>query len=170
MAQKFGAKRLIAQAGNSSIKFTWEEQWESLALGLKACSKVLEKTDITLDVEPLNPIDHKGYFLTKVEDAYRLIKDVSSKQIRILFDIYHVQVTQGNLINRFREGGTLIDHVHTAGNPGRVNITQGEISYPDVLKAIHEFGYDGWVGLEGHCEDPDNDIVQADLLIKKISK
>ena len=100
-------------------------------------------------VETLNTkVDHAGYPLSQIEDTVRLVEAVDSPRIRILFDIYHAQVEEGNVIQGLRDHFELIGHIHVADVPGRHEPGTGEINYPKVASALKELGYEGVVGLE----------------------
>ncbi len=115
-----------------------------------------EEKQITLVLEHLNSRDdshpmkgHPGYFGDDVERCVDLVRRMDSPGFRLLFDIYHVQIMNGDVIRRIREYQSLIGHYHTAGNPGRCEIDdQQEINYPAVLRAIVETGYKGFVAQE----------------------
>jgi len=81
-------------------------------------------------------------------DAFGLVGEIGSPNVKILFDIYHQQITEGNLISNITEHIDRIGHFHAAGNPGRTEITKGEICYRNVFTAIKEAGYEGYIGLE----------------------
>ncbi|MDF2590500.1 MAG: glyoxylate-induced protein [Anaerocolumna sp.] len=153
IAKKLNTKLLISQVGNQIQDKVFEEQWGSLVDGLKACVPHLEKNHITLLIEPLNLFDHPGYFLTNSKDAFRLIDEVGSEYVKILYDIYHYQNIEGNLIKTITENISKIGHFHCAGNPGRGNIINGEINYHEVFKAIQGTNYDGNIGLECNIKD-----------------
>jgi hydroxypyruvate isomerase len=114
-----------------------------------------EKKKVTLCLEMLNSrvnIEMKGhpdYFCDKIELAAEVCKRVGSERMKILFDIYHVQIMEGDIITRIKEFHPYIGHYHTAGVPGRGELddTQ-EINYPPIMKAIAETGYQGYVGQE----------------------
>jgi hydroxypyruvate isomerase len=114
-----------------------------------------EKRKVNLCIEPLNTrVDvemkgHPGYQCDKVEWAVEVCNQVGSPRMKILFDIYHTQIMQGDVITRIKQYKDLIGHYHTAGNPGRNDLddTQ-EIHYPAIMKAIVETGYTGFVGQE----------------------
>jgi hydroxypyruvate isomerase len=100
-------------------------------------------------VEPLNiAVNHKGYYLYSSAEGFDIIRAVGSPNVKLLYDIYHQQVTEGNLIQTITENIELIGHFHVADVPGRHEPGTGEINYANVLKAIDETGYNGYVGLE----------------------
>ena len=110
---------------------------------------MLEAAGITLLVEPLNElIDHQGYYLVKSAEAFDIIKQVASPNIKILFDIYHQQISEGNVINNILANMEYIGHFHAAGNPGRNELQRGEINYPPLFAAIKQSNFSGYVGLE----------------------
>ncbi|NLK07397.1 MAG: TIM barrel protein [Firmicutes bacterium] len=149
VAKKLGCTTLISQTGAELPDVSREEQGQSLVDGLKACAPILEAEGITLVVEPLNIlVNHKGYFLSRSPEAFDLIRRVDSPNVKILYDVYHQQITEGHLIPTIRENIDLIGHFHIADNPGRHEPGTGEINYQNVLQAIKDTGYEGWVGLE----------------------
>jgi hydroxypyruvate isomerase len=167
VARRFGADKLITQTGPRLAALPEEAQWASLLAGLRACAPLLEAAGVTLLVEPLNLLDHPDSFLTRMGDAFRLVEEVDSPWVKILFDIYHTQVTEGDILRRVQQGLGKIGHFHCAGNPGRGNITQGEIRYEEVFRGLAGLGYPGWVGLEGRLQDPAADLLAATELFKR---
>ncbi len=148
-AKQLGAKMLISQVGYTLPDTPRESQLESIVLGIRECVPLLEESGVTLIIEPLNTlVDHPGYFLDSSKEAFSIIDEVASPNVKILYDIYHFQVSEGNLINTITDNFSRIGHFHCAGNPGRGEITKGEINYKEVFKAIKDLGYEGWVGLE----------------------
>jgi hydroxypyruvate isomerase len=148
-AKRVGVKQLISQTGNERIGVPREHQHRSLVEGLKACAPILEGEGITLLVEPLNLlVNHKGYYLATSDESFAVIDEVGSANVKILFDIYHQQITEGNLIRNITNNIDKIGHFHVADNPGRNEPGTGEINYPNVFKAIEAAGYKGFVGLE----------------------
>ncbi len=115
----------------------------------RAADVVSVVPSLTLVVEPLNPwVDHAGYFLNRSEEAYEIMKAVGSPQVKILFDIYHQQITEGNLINNIRACYDEIGSFQLGDAPGRHEPYTGEINYRNVFKAIHQLGFKGIVGME----------------------
>ncbi len=149
IARELNCTNLITQTGAELPDVSREDQKESLIAGLRECVPLLEDNGITLLVEPLNIlVDHKGYFLYRSEEAFEIIRAVDSPYVKVLYDVYHQQITEGNLIPTIQENIDLIGHFHVADHPGRTEPGTGEINYRRVFEAIAETGYDGWVGME----------------------
>lgn len=130
-------------------KLSENEKRQGVLDGLKTIAPLAEKAGITLVLEPLNNlVDHAGYWLKYADVGFELVREVNSPNIRLLFDIYHQQVTEGNLIQRLTSHLDLIGHVHIADVPGRHEPGSGEINYPVVLGKLREAGYAGYVGCE----------------------
>jgi len=148
-AKALGAQNMIAIAGQELDGVPRDIQMQSIVDGLKEAAKLLSDTNITLVLEPLNVlVDHKGYFLYRSSEAFEITRAVNSPNVKILFDIYHQQISEGNLIANITNNIDQIGHFHIAGNPGRGEPYLGEINYREVLRAIDETGYSGYVGLE----------------------
>jgi len=115
-----------------------------------------EKRGITLCLEMLNTRDdshpmkgHPGYQGDHTEYCIDILKRVGSPRMKLLFDIYHVQIMDGDVIRRIRQHKDYLGHIHTAGNPGRAELDNAqEINYPPIMEALLEVGYDGYVGQE----------------------
>ena len=122
----------------------------------KAVLGEAEKKDVTLVLEHLNSRDathpmkgHPGYFGDDVDFCAELIHRVGSSHFKLLFDIYHVSIMNGDIIRRLQQYQNIIGHLHTAGNPGRgeLDATQ-EINYPAVIQAVRDIGYEDFVAHE----------------------
>jgi hydroxypyruvate isomerase len=152
-AQFLGSPNLIALTGNDN-GYPRELQRKSIVDGLKACAPLVEEAGITLLLEPLNMhVNHPGYFLASSVEGFSIIEEVGSPNVKLLYDIYHQQITEGNLIPTITRNIELIGHFHAAGHPGRNELDRGEIHYPAVFQAIDEAGYKGFVGLEYFPKD-----------------
>lgn len=149
VAKSLNIKTIISQVGDFIEGLPREQQKQSLIDGLIAAAPLLEATDITLVIEPLNElVDHQGYYLVESAEAFDIIKQVSSSHIKVLFDIYHQQISEGNIINNILANIEYIGHFHAAGHPGRNELQIGEINYPDVFSAIKRTNFKGYIGLE----------------------
>ena len=117
--------------------------------GLQDAARLLEGTDIVLAIEPLNEqVDHPGYYLVRSDEAFAIIDDVNSPNIQVTFDLYHQQLSEGNLTATLTDQIDKIAHFHAAGCPGRNELDRGELAYPWLFSAIEGAGYQGFVGLE----------------------
>ena len=116
---------------------------------LKTLAPIAEETNVTLALEPLNTlVDHAGNFLTSTRAAAELVELVNSAFIKILYDAYHMQIMEGNIINTLKAYIDHIGYIHIADVPGRHEPGTGEINYPNVFKALEELNYDGVIGFE----------------------
>jgi hydroxypyruvate isomerase len=150
-AQAIGAKQLVTLTGNEMGGMPRSEQMANAVAALRAAAPVLEKNGMTAIVEVLNTyVDHAGYFLYYVRDGAELIDRVGSPNVKLLFDIYHVQIMEGNLIQSIRSNIDRIGHFHVGDVPGRHQPGTGEINYRNVFQAIYDQGdrFRGSVALE----------------------
>ena len=106
------------------------------------------KANVTLLVEPINPRDRPGYFLSHIEHAADLVGKIGAPNVRVQFDFYHVQIVGGDLIRRFEKYLPVIGHLQIAAVPTRGEPDEGEVNYPAVFAAIDKSGYAGWIGAE----------------------
>ncbi len=166
VAKALDCKTIISQAGWEIEGISREAHRNSLREVLKKAAAIAEQENMTIVLEPLNIlVDHAGYHLWSSKDAFELIEEVGSPNIKVLFDIYHQQITEGNLIVNIKGNIDKIGHFHAAGNPGRNEITKGEINYEKVFKAIKEAGYNEYVGLEYMT---DNNVAEGLIEARKI--
>jgi len=126
-----------------------EMKYQSVYEGLMEIAPLAEKAGVTLVLEPLNNIvDHAGYWLKYSDVGFELVRKINSPRIRLLFDIYHQQITEGNIIERLTSNLDAVGHVHVADVPGRHQPGTGELNYAVILEKLRKTGYDGYVGLE----------------------
>lgn len=126
-----------------------EAKYRSVVDGLREIAPLAEKAGVTLVLEPLNNlVDHAGYWLKYAETGFQVVREVNSPNIKLLFDIYHQQVTEGNIIERLTGNLDAIGHVHVADVPGRHEPGTGELNYQVILNQLRNAGYDRFVGLE----------------------
>lgn len=135
----------------------------SLLDTMKKAGEKAEEENVTLVLEPLNVlINHSGYHLSDSRDAFNLIDQIGSDYVKVLFDIYHQQITEGNLLMNITENINKIGHFHAASNPGRNEITKGEINYLNIFKWLERINYNGYIGLEYMTkEDPVKGLIEA---------
>ena len=109
----------------------------------------MAKANLTAIIEPLNSlVNHKGFFLTTCVEGSKLVREVDNPRVKLLFDIYHEQVQEGNVIRTLTAAADIVAVFHIADNPGRNDPGTGEINYPNVYKAIQKSGYTGYVAME----------------------
>jgi hydroxypyruvate isomerase len=149
IARKLDCPRLIVTVGNEIEGMPRAEQHGNIVKALKMVAPVAEDAGLTLCVEPLNIlVDHQGYFLSTSTEGFEILEEVGSPAVKLLFDIYHQQITEGNLIANLTAGADRIGHLHVADVPGRHEPGSGEINYRNVFAALMEAGWDGYAGLE----------------------
>lgn len=166
VAKQLGVKNLIVTTGQEIESISREKQQENIISALLAASPIFEANGLTAVLEPLNVlVNHKGYYLSTSQQAAHIIKEVSSKNVKMLFDIYHQQITEGNIINNIKKYIDLIGHFHIADNPGRHEPGTGELNYSSIFKAITDTGYNGYIGLEF---SPTIDHTEALLELQKL--
>jgi len=116
---------------------------------LRSCADIAEETGINLNLEALNiTTDHPGNFLTRTQTAAELTSMIGSPRLKILYDVYHMQLNEGSLCDTIRAYGNQFGHVHVADAPGRHEPGTGEIRYDAVFAALEEIGYQGLIGYE----------------------
>ena len=150
-----GYKWRDAEDPNSG-EISLEEGADNCVAGLKKIASLAEKKGVTLCIEHLNTRDgshpmkgHPGYQGDDIDYVCNIVRRVGSPRIKVLFDIYHVQIMNGDVIRRIEQCKDVIGHVHTAGNPGRGELDDNqEINYPPILRKLLEVGYKGYVGQE----------------------
>ncbi|MEM6528337.1 MAG: TIM barrel protein, partial [Chloroflexota bacterium] len=126
-------------------------RWITAYRGLKQLAQFAQANNITYCLEVLNTkVDHAGYILNHVEDAVRLVHEVDSPNIKVLMDIYHSQVDEGNVSELIREFHPYIGHYHVADVPGRHEPGTGEMNYAYIADVLRSVNYDGVVGLEAY--------------------
>jgi hydroxypyruvate isomerase len=137
--------------GRYDESLAWEYQTANVIDHLKACMELCEPAGLVLVLEPLNPRDHPGLFLTRIPQAYEICRSVSSPSCKILNDLYHQQISEGNLIPNIEAAWGEIAAFHVGDNPGRKEPTTGEINYRNIFKYLHNKGYQGVLCMEhGH--------------------
>ncbi|GAB5525295.1 MAG: hypothetical protein Roseis2KO_31670 [Roseivirga sp.] len=148
VAKRVNAKWATVVPGHLDLRKDMGYQTANVVESLKMACDILEPHGITMVLEPLNPRNHPGLFLTKAAQSYAICKAVDSPSCKILFDIYHQQITEGNLIPNIESSWDEIAYFQIGDNPGRNEPTSGEINYKNVFKYIHEKGFSGVLGME----------------------
>ncbi|QDT53840.1 Hydroxypyruvate isomerase [Caulifigura coniformis] len=151
----FGVDRVITFTGMAN-GISKEVGADNCVEGLKKIVGYAEEKKVTLCLEHLNSRDdshpmkgHPGYQGDHCDWCIDVLKRVGSPRLKLLFDIYHVQIMDGDVIRRLKQHKEYLGHIHTAGNPGRGELDENqEINYPAVMKTLIDIGYDGFVGQE----------------------
>ena len=148
VAKRVNARWMTVVPGHVDMRQNMAYQTAHVVESLKQASGLLEPHGIVMVLEPLNFRDHPGLFLSQSPQAYEVCKAVDSTSCKILFDIYHQQIQEGNLIPNIEKCWDEIGYFQIGDNPGRNEPTTGEINYTNVFKYIHSRGFDGILGME----------------------
>ena len=154
-ASGLACRRLVLLTGFEREGVDRSEQMDSCVAGLQAAVPLLEDAGVTAVVEPINTlVTRPGYFLAGAREGFEMLRRVDSPRVKLLFDIYHVQVTDGNLILQIRQNIDRIGHFQIGDHPGRMQPGTGEIDYRNVFRAIYDLQqegrFDGFASLEYH--------------------
>lgn len=149
LARQYQIPNLIVFSGNRS-GLSDEEGMTNTIAGLRKAAPLAEAAGVTLVLEVLNSkVDHLDYQCDHTTWAARVIDTVASPRLKILYDIYHMQIMEGDIIRTIQHNAACIGHVHTAGNPGRKDLdTDQELNYPAIIRALKTAGYTGFLGQE----------------------
>lgn len=150
-ARQLNCRMMTVVGGDDIAGMSQRQMHDNIIAGLRKAAPIAEKAGVTLILEPMNiRVDHKGHCLYGSEPTMRIIKEVGSRFVKINWDLYHMQITEGDLCGHLREGfaAEAIGYLQLADHPGRNEPGTGEIHYNRVLKQAHDLGYRGIVGLE----------------------
>jgi hydroxypyruvate isomerase len=161
VAKRCHAKWMTVVPGHLDLRLEPMHQFANVVETLKQGAAILEPHGLIMVLEPLNFRDHPGLFLTKAAQGYAVCKAVDSPSCKILFDIYHQQIQEGNLIPNIDAAWEEIAYYQIGDNPGRKEPTTGEINYANVLKHIHSKGFRGILGMEHGNSQQGKDGEQA---------
>ncbi len=148
VAKRVNAKWMTVVPGHVDLRQNMGYQTAHVIESLKRASNILEPHGLVMVLEPLNFRNHPGLFLSESPQAFEICKAVDSPSCKILFDIYHQQIQEGNLIPNIDASWDEIAYFQIGDNPGRNEPTTGEINYKNVFKFIHEKGFKGILGME----------------------
>jgi len=148
VAKRVNAKWMTVVPGHLDLRLSMGYQTAHVVESLKQASALLEPHGLVMVLEPLNFMNHPGMFLYGSPQAYEICKAVDSPSCKILFDIYHQQIQEGNLITNMEACWDEIAYIQIGDNPGRNEPTTGEINYENVFRFIHGKGYQGILGME----------------------
>jgi hydroxypyruvate isomerase len=143
-----GCSRLNAMIGKRVCDVERDAQVDCAVENLAWAAPLAEEAGVTLLIEPLNPEDFPDCLLHRTEDALAIVQRVNHSRLKLQYDIYHAQMSEGNLIHTMTRCLDEIGHVQLADVPGRHEPGTGEINYPNVLEALKGLNYNGYLGLE----------------------
>jgi hydroxypyruvate isomerase len=148
-AKKLNIKRVLCLTGQKRQDMTADQQTEIIVKGLKRLGPIAQENGVTIVLEILNVlINHPGYFLVYSPQGAEIIQTVNHPNVKMLYDIYHQQISEGNLCNNIKKYIACIGHFHIGDNPGRQYPGTGEINYKNVFRAVSETKYDGYLAME----------------------
>lgn len=156
-----GCKQALVVPGRYDESLAWDYQTANVIENLRACMDLCQPKGLVLVIEPLNPKNHPGLFLTKIPQAYAICKAVNSPSCKIVNDIYHQQITEGNIIPNIEAAWDEIAAFHIGDNPGRNEPTSGEINYRNIFKWVHAKAYEGVLCMEHGQSRPGKEGEQA---------
>ena len=167
-ANRMGVKRLITQVGQDTGA-PREQQHAAIVETLNLARPILEKSGVTIMLEPLNTlVNHPGYYLWSAVEGFEIIREVNHPLVKLVYDIYHQQVMEGNIIPNITKNLDCIAHLHSAGHPGRNELQYGENDYKVIFAAVDNAGYTGACGLEYRpLMDPEESLREAMRLYGK---
>jgi len=148
-ANDLGCKAMTVVGGNDQPGMTQAEMHAHITTALKRVAPIAEQHGVTLLLEPMNiRVDHKGHCLYGSEAAVKITRAVGSRFVKINWDLYHMQLAEGDLCGHLKDGFDQLGYAQVADTPGRHEPGTGELNYARVLKELHDLGYRGFVGLE----------------------
>ena len=149
VAKRVNAKWCTVVPGAYDNATEWDYQTTNVIENLRFCAELCEPSGLVMVLEPLNPwTDHPGLFLTKIPQAYQICRAVNSPSCKILDDLYHQQITEGNLIPNIDMAWEQIAYFQLGDNPGRNEPNTGEINYKNIFSHLYTKGYKGIIGME----------------------
>ena len=149
IAKTLGCTMMCVVAGNDIPGKSQEEMHDTVIEALKAGAPIAEKAGVTMILEAMNiKVDHKGHCLYGAKPSIKIVKAVDSKAVKLLWDIYHMYITDGDQIPRIKEGHEYTAYYQLADHPDRAQPGTGEMDYPKIIKLLRDLGYKGEIGLE----------------------
>jgi hydroxypyruvate isomerase len=149
IAKRMNAKWCTVVPGCHDERLDWDYQTASVIDMFRRCADICEKAGLVMVMEPLNTRrDHPKLFLTKISQAYMICRACNSPSVKILYDMYHQQITEGNIIPNIDLAWDEVAYFQAGDNPGRKEPTTGEMNYRNIFKHIHSKGFKGVVGME----------------------
>jgi hydroxypyruvate isomerase len=148
IADKLQCKAIIVLSGDITATLTREQQHDSCVEGLKRAVDLASKRGITLLLENIDPKENPHYYLTSVTEGFEMVRKVGHPQVKFLYDFYHEQIAEGNLIEKLEGNIDSVGVVHVADVPGRHAPGTGEINYTNIFRKLAELKYGGYIAME----------------------
>lgn len=154
-AKILGCPTINCLAGIAEPGVHYEDLHATFVENLRYCTKKAVMQNLNIVIEPLNPVDFKGFFLLRTDQAAAIVKEVGASNLGIEYDVYQAQMSEGNLISTIREFLPLIWHMQVADVPTRAEPGTGEIRFEYLFSELKKMGYSHWIGCDYHpsCED-----------------
>ena len=150
VAKRFGSPNLVIFVGEVQKDIPWETQYTQIIDGLRQAGEIAAEYGVYLCLEPLNPLNAPQMSVLSARRGFEIVAEVGHPHVKLDFDIYHLQLGEGNLINNLKEGleKDWIQFVEIGDVPGRLEPGTGEVNYGNIFRTLREAGYDGFVGME----------------------
>lgn len=160
VAHRLPCEKMTVVAGNNQPGMTQQAMLAQVTQALRRAAPIAEREKVMLILEPMNGrVDHPGHCLYGSTDALKICRDVGSDYVKINWDLYHMQITEGDLCGHLRDGFDQVGYLQLADHPGRNEPGTGEVHYNRVLQEAYELGYRGYVGLE--CRPKTTELAAA---------
>lgn len=147
-ADKLECPAIIVLSGDRVEGLSHDVQHQSCVETLKRAADIAAKKNVTLLLENIDPEENPKYFLTSVAEGFQIIREVAHPNVKFLYDFYHEQIAEGNLIEKLEKNIGLVGVVHIADVPGRHEPGTGEINYPNIFRKLAELKYGGYAAME----------------------
>lgn len=147
-AHHLGSPRIHVMVGNRLPELAYTVQFDTIVENLTWAAPLAAAAAVTLVIEPLNATDQPRYLIHTTAEGMAIVEAVNHPHVRLQYDVYHAQMTEGNLIKTIERYLPWIGHMQISDVPGRHEPGTGEINYPAIFSALEQFGYDGYLGLE----------------------
>jgi hydroxypyruvate isomerase len=146
--EKLACPQLIVMSGNRVEGLTHEAQHQSCVEGLKRAAELVQGKNVTLLLENIDPEENPRYFLTSVAEGFQIMEEVNHPQVKFLYDFFHEQISEGNLIKKLEKNIDKVGVVHVADVPGRHEPGTGEINYENIFKKLGQLKYSRYAAME----------------------
>jgi hydroxypyruvate isomerase len=165
VAKEFDCPNIIITA-NQNLALNKDQSYKNIVEILKRMAKMAEAADVTLVLEP---ISMPGCYFTDSNEPFAILKEIGSDHVKLLYDIFHYQLMEGNIVKTIKENVNLIGHIHAASAPNRNEITDGELNYSYIIKEINELGYKHYFGVEYlPTKDKESSVISCKNLMDEI--